>query len=107
MSRIEDLTSRLFEAQRKASSVSHSVKAHSDISSSTEVIAAGTRVGATIFNNLGGDVFLKLGGGTVSSSSFSLKIAAGNLYELPYRFEGSVTAITAASSGNLQITTLK
>ena len=41
-----------------------------------------------------------------STSPDAVKLVTGAYLEVPYRFEGAITAITAAGSGNLLITTL-
>ena len=104
---IQQSVAKLLSSRQNATTATFSTVAHSAISSSTEVIAAdNTRIGAVLYNNTNGDVYLKYGGGTVSASSFSVKLVTGAYLEVPYRFEGAITAITGAGSGNLLITTL-
>ena len=95
---------------KNASSGTTVVKAHGDISGSTEITALDSaKLGVTVYNNTNGIVYIKLGGGTVSSTSFSVLLRSNDYYEAPYRFEGSITAIkdSSTSSGNIYITEFK
>ena len=95
------------DAQARGSTGTITTKTHTQIAASTEILATSTtRIGCTVYNNTDGAIYLKLGGGTVSSSDFSVKMGAGDYFEAPYRFQGAVTAIKngATSSGSIFIT---
>lgn len=56
----------------------------------------------TIFNEGNGTIFILLGSGTASTSNYSLRLLAGDYYELE-KYTGEVTAIFS-SSGTAKIT---
>jgi len=103
---INDLYALVDSRKEFGSSGALTVFAHGAVATSTTVIAASSGlIGATLYNDTDGLIYLLLGGGTVSSSSFSVKLSVGALYELPYKFQGSVTAIKGtATTGNLYVT---
>ena len=80
--------------------------AYGSLSSSYSALAASDdRKGATIYNNTDGELYVGLGTAAVSTSDFTVKVAAAGFYELPYKYYGAVKLIASgASSGNVQIT---
>lgn len=72
--------------------------------SATLLAANSSRLGATIFNDSDQILYVKFGT-TASSSSFTVKMAAGDYYEVPYLYTGKIDGIWAAdSTGAARIT---
>jgi hypothetical protein len=64
--------------------------------SSVAILAANPdRVGAIIANTDANALYLDLSGGTASSTSYTVTVATGEYYELPYGYTGAVTGIWA------------
>ena len=103
---IKDLTRK---TESKGSNAVFSVVAHGAIGTSAEIVAASsTTKGVIIHNATTGAVYIKLGGETVSSTSYSIKITSGSMWEAPYFFQGSITAIIeSAKTGNTFVTIIK
>jgi hypothetical protein len=70
------------------------------VPSTATLFASNTaRRGASVFNNATSDLYLHLGSGA-STETFTLKIAAGGYYEVPFWWTGIVTGIwPSAASG--------
>jgi len=64
------------------------------------------RLGATIFNDSTADLYLLLGSGAnASTTNFSVKVAAGGYYEVPFNYTGAIDGVWgAAGSGNARVT---
>ncbi len=73
----------------------------------TTALTAGTRAGATFQNNTGSTVLLQLGNGA-SATSYTISLANGAYYELPFRYSGpvSVFSTTASVAPHLLVTSL-
>jgi hypothetical protein len=72
----------------------------------TLAAANASRRGLYVYNDSTANLYLKLGA-TASTSSFTVKIPAGGLYELPVPFyRGQVDGIWDAANGNARITEL-
>jgi hypothetical protein len=72
----------------------------------TLLAANGNRLGATIYNDDNASVLsLKLGV-TASATSFTLKIAAGGYYEVPFGYVGQIDGLWSVASGSARITEL-
>ena len=86
-----------------------SVTSVNDTASSTQLLAANAqRLGGTFFNDSTEVLYLKLGT-TATTSSFTVKIAAGGYYELPTPviYVGKIDGIWANdASGKVLITEL-
>jgi hypothetical protein len=66
--------------------------------------ANGNRKGATIYNDTALTLFVKLGP-NASANDFSVKLGAGDYYELPRDYRGQVTAAwSAAGAGEARVT---
>jgi hypothetical protein len=78
-----------------------------DTASSTTIVASNAgRLGATVFNDSTVDLYLKLGA-TASTTSFTVKMAPGAYYEVPYGYTGVIDGIWASdASGAARITEL-
>ena len=103
---IKDLTRK---TESKGSNASFSVVAHGTIGTSAEIVAASTTTkGVIVHNATNGKVYIKLGGDTVSASSFSVQLTSGSMWEAPYFFQGSITAIIEGSkTGSTFLTIIK
>lgn len=75
--------------------------------SSTELAAASlTRRGLSVFNDSIADLRVKFGTGA-STSSYTVKVGPGQLYEMPSPiYTGAVHGIWSAADGNARITEL-
>lgn len=72
----------------------------------TSVLALNVnRLGATFYNEGTAICYLKLGS-TASITSYTIQIASGGYYELPFNFTGAIDGITSASTAQLRITEL-
>jgi hypothetical protein len=73
---------------------------------STSILASNAnRLGATIYNEGSATCYLKLGG-TASLTSYSIQVASGGYYELPFGYTGAIDGITSASTAQLRVTEL-
>ena len=73
----------------------------------TQLLAANTsRFGATVHNDSSADLYLALGPTAASTASFTVKLAAGGYYEVPYGYTGPVRGIWSSAAGNARITEL-
>jgi hypothetical protein len=76
--------------------------------SSVTLLASNTsRLGATIHNDSTADLYLKFGS-TASSTSYTVKLTAQALYEVPgpYIYNGIITGIWSSATGSARITEL-
>ena len=64
-----------------------------------------SRLGLSIFNDSTQSLYVKLGT-TASSTSYTVQIAAGGYYELPYGYIGNIDGIWASANGNAYVTEL-
>lgn len=70
----------------------------------TLLAASVTRRMAMIYNNAATDLYVKFGA-TASSTDFTVKLAAGDFYELPVpMYAGVITGTLASSTGNALVT---
>lgn len=75
--------------------------------SSVAILAANTaREGATVFNDSSAILYLELGSATASTSNYTVQIAAGGYYEVPYGWTGALTGIWSAANGAARVTEL-
>ncbi len=65
--------------------------------------ANASRRGLTVFNEAPAAMYLLLGP-TVSTTNYTILVAASGYYEVPYGYTGPVTALWAAAGGNARIT---
>lgn len=71
---------------------------------STSILASNAnRLGATIYNEGTATCYLKLGA-TASLTSYSIQIASGGYYEVPFGYTGAIDGITSASTAQLRVT---
>lgn len=61
------------------------------------------RKGATIYNDSTAILYLKLGS-TASTTSYSIQMAGGGYYEVPFGYVGAIAGIWASATGNARIT---
>lgn len=62
------------------------------------------RLGLTVYNDSTAVLYVLLGAGTASASVYTVQMAAGAYYEVPFRFTGIVTGLWASVNGNARIT---
>ena len=74
--------------------------------SSTTILAANAnRVGAIIFNDSAAILYLRLSdSGAATSANRSLDLAPGDVYELPYGYQGLIVGIWESATGNARVT---
>jgi len=76
------------------------------LTSSTSILAANAaRLGATLYNESGAIAYVKLGA-TASLTSYSVQIAIGGYYEVPFGYTGAIDGITVAITAVLRVTEL-
>lgn len=98
-----DLRGRLTTKQTAGTATLTNVAASA---SSVTILAANTaRLGATIVNDSTQVLYLKMGA-TASSTSYTVKLAAGAYYEVPFGYTGILDGIWASASGNARVTEL-
>jgi hypothetical protein len=74
--------------------------------SNTSVIASNTsRKGLLIQNEGTATAYIVLGG-TATTTSYSVQIATGGYYELPFSYTGAVSGITSTGTAQLRVTEL-
>lgn len=74
--------------------------------SNTNLLASNAnRLGATFQNEGTAACLLKMGA-TATTSSYSVSIASGSYYELPFHYTGIIDAITASGTAQMRITEL-
>jgi hypothetical protein len=76
-------------------------------SSATSVQIApvnGRRKGITVYNDSTSSLYLKLGTGAASTTSFTVLMATNTYYEVPYLYGGVINGIWAAANGFARVT---
>ena len=71
----------------------------------TIATASTGRLGCTIFNTGPGNLHVLLGTGTASTSVFTVRLNAGDYYEVPFNYTGLIGGIFA-TAGTAEVTTL-
>ncbi|MCA1572426.1 MAG: hypothetical protein LC798_19420 [Chloroflexi bacterium] len=72
----------------------------------TVLASNANRLGVTVFNDSAtGVLFLKLGA-TASTTSFTVKMAVGSYYEVPFGYTGIIDGLWDVASGNARVTEL-
>jgi len=71
----------------------------------TIATASTGRLGCTIFNSGPGNLHVLLGTGTASTSVFSVRLSAGDYYEVPFNYTGLIGGIFA-TAGTAEVTQL-
>lgn len=74
---------------------------------STEALAEGPRLGASIVNTATQDAYILLGTGTASITNYTVKLPTGGeaIYETPFGYSGAIQVVfAAAGTGDLVIT---
>lgn len=73
---------------------------------STVILASNAnRLGATIINEGSVACFVKLGA-TASATSYSVNMAVGGYFEVPFNYTGAIDGITASSTATLRVSEL-
>lgn len=63
----------------------------------TVLAGSGARIGAAFQNNSGATINIKLGAGA-SATSYTIALANGAYYEVPFKYVGDITAFTTTAS---------
>jgi hypothetical protein len=71
----------------------------------TIATASTGRLGCTIFNSGPGNLHVLLGTGTASTSNFTVRLSAGDYYEVPFNYTGLIGGIFA-TAGTAEVTQL-
>ena len=71
----------------------------------TIATASTGRLGCTIFNGGPGNLHVLLGTATASTSVFTVRLSAGDYYEVPFNYTGLIGGIFA-TAGTAEVTTL-
>jgi hypothetical protein len=71
----------------------------------TIATASTGRLGCTIFNTGPGNLHVLLGTGTASTSNFTVRLSAGDYYEVPFNYTGLIGGIFA-TAGTAEVTQL-
>jgi hypothetical protein len=71
----------------------------------TIATASTGRLGCTIFNNGPGNLHVMLGTATASTSVFTVRLSAGDYYEVPFNYTGLIGGIFA-TAGTAEVTQL-
>jgi hypothetical protein len=98
-----DLVGRQVIAAKSATAALSNVAGSA--SNVTLLAANVARLGATIFNDSSAILYVKMGA-TASVTSYTVQIAAGGYYELPYGYTGLIDGLWASATGNARITEL-
>jgi hypothetical protein len=69
----------------------------------TIATASTGRLGCTIFNSGPGTLHVMLGTATASTSAFSVRLSAGDYYEVPFNYTGLIGGIFA-TAGTAEVT---
>jgi len=77
----------------------------SAMATTTLLAANANRLGATVFNNSTANLYLALGAGA-GTTNFTIKLAAGAYYPIPFGFTGIISGIWDAVNGNALVTEL-
>ena len=71
----------------------------------TIATASTGRLGCTIFNSGPGNLHVLLGTATASTSVYTVRLSAGDYYEVPFNYTGLIGGIFA-TAGTAEVTTL-
>ena len=71
----------------------------------TIATASTGRLGCTIFNSGPGNLHVLLGTATASTTAFTVRLSAGDYYEVPFNYTGLIGGIFA-TAGTAEVTTL-
>ncbi|KPM56273.1 hypothetical protein CcI49_03305 [Frankia sp. CcI49] len=97
-----DAAGNLAVRERAASTGTHTNVAAS--ASAVTVLAANTaRIGAAITNESTATLYLRVGAGTVTATSYTVALGPGDYYELPARYTGIVSGIWSAADGAARV----
>jgi len=81
-----------------------SVSSVAGATSSTPILASNAaRLGATIYNDSTAICYLLLNSGTASTTNYTVQLAAGAYYEVPFGYTGAIKAIWASATGNARV----
>lgn len=73
--------------------------------SDTSLLSANAlRKGASVFNDSTATLYLSLAATAASTTAFTIKLAAGAYYEIPFAYSGAVRGIWSAANGAARVT---
>lgn len=70
----------------------------------TQLLPAGARAGFLVFNESTATLFVALGSAAASTTSYTVKVAAGEYFEAPYGYAGPVRGVWDAVNGVARVT---
>lgn len=73
----------------------------------TTILASNTnRLGATVYNDSIQILYLLLANSTSSNTVYTVQLAAGSYYEVPFGYKGVLKGLWASANGNARVTEL-
>jgi hypothetical protein len=90
---------------KEASATATRTDVTSVVVNATLLASNANRLGATIFNDSSKILYVKFGT-TASSTDFTVKMQAGDYYEIPFGYTGRIDGIWAAANGAARMTEL-
>jgi hypothetical protein len=87
-----------------ASSTGTQTNVTSSISDGTILASNASRLGATIYNDSTAALFILLSNATSSATVYTIKVAAGGYYEVPFTYTGVIKGIWTAANGSARVT---
>ena len=79
----------------------------SSASSVTILASNSSRKGAMLYNDSNSKLYLLFGSGTASTTNYTVQLASGTYYEVPFPcFTGQLTGIWASANGAARVTEL-
>jgi len=93
------------EASSKVPTASSQTSVPASASSVTILVANSSRLGATFYNDSTKDLYLLMGSGPASTSSYSVMLSKnGGYYELPFGYTGILVGIWDGTGGAVRVT---
>jgi hypothetical protein len=100
-------TARIATAVDPVKASTGTVSSVASSASSVVILAANAlRKGATVYNDSTQILYLKLAASAASSSSYTVQMASGAYYEVPFSYSGELRGIWASANGNARVTEL-
>lgn len=72
----------------------------------TVLASNANRLGATVFNDSTAILYLLLANATSSATVYTVQLAAGSYYEVPFNYTGVIKGIWASAAGSARVTEL-
>lgn len=91
---------------QKGKAAGATVTSVNSAATSTTIIAANRyRAGVSVTNTDANALYLLVGGGTASTTNYSVKLVSDGYFEVPYNFTGAITGIWAADGSGTALVT--